>query len=329
MEPLPPLDRQEILETGRGALRMEADAVRALADRVDEGFVRAVELLYHCLGRVVAAGMGKSGIIARKAASTLSSTGTPAFFLHPAEGSHGDVGMLTRRDVILAFSNSGETRELLALLPVIKRLGIPLIALTGRSDSTLGRMSDVVLDVGVTREACPLNLAPTCSTTAALAMSDALAAALLQQRHFSEEQFALLHPSGSLGARLLLRVSDVMRGAEALPRVREGDGVREAVVEMTAKRLGMTGVVDDQGRLTGILTDGDLRRWLERDPAFLSRTVGEVMTPHPRTIAAGLLAVEALRVMEENKITSLFVLNEGGIPVGALHLHDLLAAGLA
>ena len=323
-----------MLEKARKTLLLEADAIYAMAERLDLPFEQAVTCLEDCQGRVIVTGMGKSGIIAMKIAATLSSTGTPAFFLHPAEGSHGDIGMVTRQDVVLALSNSGETAELLALLPTIKFLGIPLISLVGQTKATLARMSTIVLDVSVEREACPLGLAPTCSTTAALAMGDALAVVLLEKRQLSPEQFALFHPGGTLGKKLLLRVSDRMLSDAKIPMITISDGIREAILEMTAKRLGMTGVKDHTGHLVGIITDGDLRRWLERDALspetedIFSRKAGEVMTSAPKTIEANALAVEALRIMEENKITSLFVKDGRGPPCGVIHLHDLLGAGL-
>ncbi|MBF0125949.1 MAG: KpsF/GutQ family sugar-phosphate isomerase [Magnetococcales bacterium] len=317
-----------MLERAKNILRMEAEAILAMADRLDGRFGQAVALLFACQGRVVVTGIGKSGMIGRKIAATLASTGAPAFFLHPAEGSHGDLGMVTRGDLVLSLSNSGETGEVLALVPVFKRLGVPMIALTGRMDSTLARMSDVALDIAVEREACPMGLAPTCSTTAALAMGDALAVALLEKREFGPEQFAFLHPGGSLGRKLLIRVCDRMHTGARIPCVREGDLVRDALFEMTAKRFGMTGVVDGAGALSGIITDGDLRRWLETDQALLTRQAREIMTPKPRIIPGEALAVEAVRVMEECKITSLFVVSAQGRPEGVIHLHDLLKAGL-
>lgn len=323
-----------MLEQAKKTLLLEAEAIRSVAGRLDDRFEQAVTCLETCQGRVVVSGMGKSGIIAMKIAATLSSTGTPAFFLHPAEGSHGDVGMVTRRDVMLVLSNSGETAEVVALLPTIKFLGIPLISLVGRLQSTLARMSTLVLDVSVEREACPLGLAPTCSTTAALAMGDALAVALLEKRQLSSEQFALFHPGGALGKKLLLSVSDRMHTVEKIPMIAMEDGIREAILEMTAKRLGITGVKNDAGRLVGIITDGDLRRWLERD-ALSSGTkelsilqAKDLMTQTPKTIVSHALAAEALGMMEENKITCLFVVDEDDFPCGVIHLHDLLGAGL-
>lgn len=317
-----------MLERARRVLAMEAEAIMAMANRLDGRFEQAVTLLFACRGRIVVTGIGKSGMIGRKIAATLASTGAPAFFLHPAEGSHGDLGMVTCQDVILLLSNSGETGEVLGLLPVFKRLGVPMIALTGRLDSTLGRMSDVVLDIRVEREACPMDLAPTSSTTAALAMGDALAVCLLEKRQFGPEQFALLHPGGSLGRKLLVRVADRMHTGERIPCVSEEDSVRQALFEMTAKRFGMTGVLDDRGRLSGVLTDGDLRRLLEQDANPLERRVGEVMTRAPKVIAADALAAEAARIMERSKITGLFVVSLERTPIGVIHLHDLLEAGL-
>lgn len=321
-----------MLEKARKILLLETEAIHAMAERLDVRFEQSVTCLETCKGRVVVTGMGKSGHIAMKIAATLSSTGTPSFFLHPAEGSHGDIGMVTRRDVVLIISNSGETAEIISLLPALKFLGVPIISLVGQLNSTLARMSSIVLDVSVAREACPLGLAPTSSTTAALAMGDALAIVLLEKRQLSHEQFAMLHPGGALGRKLLMRVSDLMHSGTKIPMIRTHDGMREAILEMTAKRFGMTGVQDDSGALVGIITDGDLRRCLERDALspiekeFFSHKAGEVMTSPPKTIAANALAVEAFRMMEENKITSLFV--GQGIPIGVVHLHDLLGAGL-
>ncbi|MBF0109346.1 MAG: KpsF/GutQ family sugar-phosphate isomerase [Magnetococcales bacterium] len=335
-----------MLDAARRTLALEARAIDAMASRLDERFILAVNRLHDCRGRVVVSGMGKSGLIGQKIAATLSSTGTPAFFLHPAEGSHGDLGMMTRQDCLIALSNSGETGELIAIMPVVKRLGVPLIGLLGRIDSTLGRLCDVALDVSVEREACPLGLAPTSSTTAALAMGDALAVSLLEQRGFDEEQFALFHPGGNLGKRLLLKVQDLMHTGSRIPLVPEHENGRETILEMTAKRFGMTGVVDASGQLLGIITDGDLRRHLERGSALLTQTAGTLMTRHPKTITSDALAVEALRLMEEKKITSLFVLPEPASKgrdaesrtkapdrsptevIGVIHLHDLLQAGL-
>lgn len=319
-----------ILERAKRVLEIEAKAVAALKERLNHEFVRAVELILGCEGKVVVTGVGKSGIIGKKIASTLASTGTPAFFLHPTEGIHGDLGMLDRRDVVLAISRSGETEELSQLLPLIKRQGNRLIALTGNPSSSLAKTADVVIDVGVDQEACPLGLAPTASTTAALAMGDALAVALLEERGFRREDFARLHPGGTLGRRLLLRVRDLMHVGEEFPRVGEMTSMKEVLVEMTSKRLGVTAVMDGDGRLVGVITDGDLRRALERYPDLLQRRASEIMTRNPKGIEADALAAEAVKRMEEHSITSLFVFERPGdrVPVGIIHLHDLLKAGV-
>jgi len=317
-----------IVNRGRRVLRIEAEAILALIPRLDERFDRAVEILRDCRGRVALTGMGKSGSVAQKIASTLASTGTPAFFLHPAEGGHGDLGMLVRGDVVVAVSNSGETDELIELLPAIKRLGLKLIALVGDPSSTLGRQSDVAIDVSVAEEACPMVFAPTASTTAALAMGDALAVALLGERGFTEEDFAILHPAGSLGRRLLWRVLDLMRVGEQLPVISQEALMREAVAEISQKKLGMTAVVDGAGRLTGIITDGDLRRALQKGVDLLQRRVKECMTAGPKTIDREALAAKALEMMERHAITSLLIVDVEGRPEGVIHLHDLLKAGV-
>ncbi len=322
-----------IVNRGRRVLRIEADAILALISRLDDpsvssGFVRAVEILHDCRGRVALTGMGKSGSVAQKIASTLASTGTPAFFLHPAEGGHGDLGMLVRGDVVLAVSNSGETDELIELLPAIKRLGLKLIALVGDPSSTLARQSDVAIDVSVAEEACRMVFAPTASTTAALAMGDALAVALLEERGFTEEDFAILHPAGSLGRRLLWRVLDLMHVGEQLPVVSQEALMREAVAEISQKKFGMTAVVDGAGRLTGIITDGDLRRALQKGVDLLHRRVKECMTAGPKTIDREALAAKALEMMERHAITSLLIVDVEGRPEGVIHLHDLLKAGV-
>ncbi len=317
-----------MLEQARRTLLMESQAIERLAARLDDSFIRAVNLILACKGRVVVTGMGKSGLVGQKIAATLSSTGTPSFFLHPAEGSHGDLGMVTPRDVLIALSNSGETHEVMALMPIIKRMGVPMIALAGNGESTLAKMSSVFLDVSVEGEACPMGLAPTCSTTAALAMGDALAVTLLEERGFGPEQFAFFHPGGSLGKKLLLRVSDRMHTGNRVPMVAQTDMVRDAMLEMTAKRFGMTGVKDDHGNLVGILTDGDLRRNLDRKEGLLAVPVADIMTRSPQTITSDALAVEAVKRMEEKKITSLFVVDDKGRLAGVIHLHDLLEAGL-
>ncbi len=315
---VPPAD----LDVARNVLRIEAAAVLGLVERVDDTFDRAVGLLHGCQGRVILTGMGKSGLICRKIAATLSSTGTSAWFLHPAEAIHGDLGAIQENDVVVALSYSGETDELLRLLESIRRIGARVIALTGDPDSTLGRAADVTINCGIAEEACPMNLAPTASTTAALAMGDALAMSLLVRKGFSPDQFASLHPGGRIGRRLL-RVEHVMHGGSAAPIVGLSASMAEIFHEMSSKRLGMTCVVDDKGRLAGIFTDGDLRRLMARAANVLVLTAGEVMTRGPVTIGADLLAVEALRAMEARKITSVVVVDAGAAVVGVVHLHDL------
>ncbi|HEY9149866.1 MAG: KpsF/GutQ family sugar-phosphate isomerase [Gammaproteobacteria bacterium] len=322
------MNEQTLLRLGLAVIETEARAVSQLAARIDSLFARACQLMLACEGRVVVIGMGKSGHIGNKIAATLASTGTPAFFVHPGEASHGDLGMITPKDVVLALSNSGETAEILTILPIIKRLDVPLIALTGKPHSTLARAATVNLDVGVEKEACPLDLAPTSSTTAALVMGDALAISLLDARGFTADDFARSHPAGALGRRLLLLIDDIMHTGDAIPRVREDTSLRDALLEMTAKRLGMTAVVDAQGKLTGLFTDGDLRRTLDRGVDIHTTPIHEVMTRAPRTIQPGVLAAEALQVMDSKKINGLIVVNAQQEPVGALNMHDLLRAGV-
>jgi arabinose-5-phosphate isomerase len=323
----PPLDRERIARSARDVVAIEARAIGDLNERIDADFVRACELMLQCAGRVVVSGMGKSGHVARKIAATLASTGTPAFFVHPGEASHGDLGMITAKDVVLALSNSGETEELLTIVPTIKRLGVPLIALTGNAQSTLAGLADAHLDVSVAEEACPLGLAPTASTTAALVMGDALAIALLEARGFTAEDFARSHPAGSLGRRLLLHIADVMHSGEQVPKVPANASISDALVEMTRKGLGMTAVVDEQGVLLGVFTDGDLRRTLDDAHIDLRATaVTRVMTLKPKTITQDKLAVEAARMMEDHKIHALLVQDGDGRVVGALNIHDLLRA---
>jgi arabinose-5-phosphate isomerase len=320
------MDRARILRLAERVLRLEAESVLALSARLDERFVDAVGALHRCRGRVIVTGMGKSGIIGRKIAATLASTGTPAYFLHPAEGVHGDLGMVVREDVVLALSNTGETDEVLAVLPALKRLGIPLILLTGAPGSALARQADIVIDVGVAEEACPMNLAPTSSTTAALAMGDALAMALLDLRGLRPEDYAALHPGGGLGWKALFKVSDLMHTGEAIPVVSEQATMKEAIGEMSGKGLGMTTVVDAEGRLVGVVTDGDLRRQqLAHGAALLERRVGECMTRDPKVIGAGELVVRALALME-GRVTSLVIADAGGRPAGVIHVHDILRA---
>ena len=318
----------DFLASARKVLDIEARAVADLIDTLDGGFEQACRLMLECQGRVIVTGMGKSGHIANKIAATLASTGTPAFFVHPAEASHGDLGMITRDDVVLALSNSGETAEVITVAPVIKRKGTPMISITSRPDSTLARLSDAHLAVTVAEEACPHNLAPTSSTTAALAMGDALAIALLEARGFTAEDFALSHPGGSLGRRLLLRVDDVMHGDQRLPLVKQDTPLPEALLVMTRQGLGMTAVIDDDGRLAGVFTDGDLRRVLEHQSDLHSMVIATVMTRDPVTIGSGHLAAEAVQLMEKRKINGLFVVDDEGRPVGALNMHDLLRAGV-
>jgi len=317
------------LQQGKRVLQIEARAIAALVERLDDRFAKAVDLLYRCSGKVVVSGMGKSGLIGQKIAATMASTGTPAFFVHPADGIHGDLGMLTKQDTLLALSNSGETEEVLKLLPFMKRLGIPIIALTGGTQSTLAKESDLVLDVSVSEEACPLGLAPTSSTTATLAMGDALAIALLEKRGFKEEDFAQFHPGGALGRRLLFKVRDLMHAGEAVPRVKATATARAAIAEMTAKKLGMTTVVNAKGQLAGLITDGDLRRFLERGGNIAKARAGDLGSKSARTIQADALAAKAVQTMEQFSITSLVVVDEQNRLAGVVHLHDLLKRGVA
>ncbi len=319
---------ERLLALGRAVLQLEADAVAALGERIGQPFSQACRHMLACRGRVIVTGMGKSGHIGSKMAATLASTGTPAFFVHPGEASHGDLGMVTADDVVIALSNSGETDELTAILPLIKRLGVPLIALTGRADSTLARAASVHLDVGVEQEACPLGLAPTASTTATLAMGDALAVALLDARGFTAEDFARSHPGGKLGRRLLLHIDDIMQTGERIPRVTPGTPLRDALLEISRKGLGMTAIVDDRQRVLGIFTDGDLRRTLDRGADIHHTPIETVMTPGPQTASPGLLAAEAAERMERHRITALLVTDDEDRLVGALNMHDLLRAGV-
>ncbi|ABO55882.1 arabinose-5-phosphate isomerase [Burkholderia vietnamiensis] len=313
------------LALARDVLDIEADAVRALRDQLDGDFVQAVALLLGCRGRVVVSGIGKSGHIARKIAATLASTGTPAFFVHPAEASHGDLGMVTADDVFIGISYSGESEELVAILPLVKRIGAKLIAITGRAESSLGKLADVHLNAAVSKEACPLNLAPTASTTAALALGDALAVAVLDARGFGSEDFARSHPGGALGRRLLTHVRDVMRSGADVPRVGLDATLSDALFQITEKRLGMTAVVDPDGRVAGIFTDGDLRRVLARDGDFRTLPIVDVMTRAPRTIGPDQLAVEAVELMERHRINQMLVVDTNGMLIGALNMHDLFS----
>jgi len=317
-----------LLAIAQRTISLEMQAVQRMLDNLDEGFERACQLILESKGRVVVVGMGKSGHVGRKLAATLASTGTTAYFVHPAEASHGDMGMITGDDVVIALSNSGSTAEIVTLLPLIKRLGITLISMTGNPDSPLARAAAVNLDAGVEQEACPLNLAPTSSTTVALVLGDALAIALLEARGFTAEDFAFSHPGGALGRRLLLKVGDIMHRGEALPCVQRGTPLREALLEMTRKGLGMTLVVDAEGRLAGVFTDGDLRRTLDRELDVRNASIDDVMTARPRTAQAEMLAAEALKIMDDHKISALPVIDADGIPSGALHIHDLTRAGV-
>jgi arabinose-5-phosphate isomerase len=322
------VDHEKVLESARRVLRIEEASLEALRSRLGAEFGIAVELIKACNGRVVFAGMGKSGLVCRKIAATFASTGTPSLFLHPAEGGHGDLGMLARGDVLVAVSNSGETQELIRLLPAVKRLGVPIISMTGGATSTLAARADVVLDISVTEEACPLNLAPTASTTVTMALGDALAVALLEARGFTEDDFAFFHPIGALGRRLLT-VSEIMHVGDEIPRVALGTIMREALFEITSKQLGFTTVLDGDDRLLGIITDGDLRRSLENKSDPLSLTAGQVMTHSPKVIHADALAAKALQLMESNKIMSLVIVDSESRVVGVIHMHDMLKAGIA
>lgn len=323
------IDDNNLQRLGKAVLETEAQAISDLLERIDSRFSEACHHMLGCEGRIVVTGMGKSGHIGDKIAATLASTGTPAFFVHPGEASHGDLGMITAKDVVLALSNSGETGEILMILPIIKRLGIPLITLTGVTTSSMARAATINLDVSVAKEACPLGLAPTASTTAALAMGDALAVALLESRGFTEEDFARSHPAGSLGRRLLLRIEDLMHSGDALPKVNEQASVSEALLKMTEKGLGMTTVIDNDGRLAGVFTDGDLRRLLDHGEVNIQKLdIAQVMHRDCFTITPELLAAEALRLMDEHRINALPVVDEAGQLCGALNMHDLLRAGV-
>lgn len=322
------MDHDALIRLGRKVLDIERSAVEALYPRIDADFVRACELMLACTGRVVVTGMGKSGHIGGKIAATLASTGTPAFFVHPGEASHGDLGMITRQDVVLAISNSGETSEVVTLLPLLKRLGVPLIAMTGKPGSTLASSAEVHVDVSVALEACPLNLAPTSSTTVTLVMGDALAVALLEARGFTEADFALTHPGGSLGRRLLLKVEEIMHKGERIPRVAAAVPLTEALLEMSRKGMGLTAVVDDMDRAIGVFTDGDLRRVLDAGLDIHTTPISEAMTRGGKSVRADQLAAEAVHLMEEFKITALLVLGPERQLNGVVHMHDLLRAGV-
>ncbi|HJV36783.1 KpsF/GutQ family sugar-phosphate isomerase [Geomonas sp.] len=320
-----------ILAEAKRVIQVEAEALLNLASTIDSAFERAVEMILNASGRVVVTGMGKSGLIGQKIASTMASTGTPAFFLHPAEGIHGDLGMIMRGDVVIAISNSGETDEVVRILPIIKRLGASLIAMAGNPNSTLAKSGDIFLDISVKEEACPLGLAPTASTTVTLAMGDAIAVALLVSRGFKAEDFALFHPGGALGRRLLLKVEDIMHSGEALPLVSGSTLMREALFIITSKGLGITGVTGEDGSLFGVITDGDLRRALGKGLDIINLPASDLMCPNPKRIGRNELAARALQQMEQYSITSLFVFADDSstVPVGIVHLHDLLKAGIA
>lgn len=323
------MKKSVLLRRAKDVLEIEARGITSIIDRLDDNFARAIELLQGCRGKVVVTGIGKSGLIGRKISATLASTGTPSFFLHSGDAVHGDIGMVMKGDVILAVSNSGDTEEILKLLPHFKLHEFKLIVMTGKPDSRLAQAGDVVLDVGVAEEACPLGLAPTASTTAALAVGDALAVVLLEKKGFKEEDFAIRHPGGILGRKLLLRVEDLMLRGDQLPLVGEETQMKEALFEITSKRLGVTGVVDGHGSLVGVITDGDLRRGLESKGDIFKLKAKDMMTRHPKTVAAQTLAAEAVAVMEQYPITSLFVLEDGSrTPLGVIHLHDLVKAGI-
>lgn len=318
----------DFIETAKRTIELELQAINSLQQHIDENFVTACKLMLNAQGRIVVLGIGKSGHIGRKIAATLASTGTPAFFVHPAEASHGDMGMITKQDIVLAISNSGSTAEIITLLPLIKRLGITLITMTGNTGSPLAQAADVNLDVSVTQEACPLNLAPTSSTTATLVLGDALAIALLEARGFTAEDFAFSHPGGALGRRLLLKVSDIMHTGKALPKVSLSTPLKEALLEMSRAGLGIALVVDAQDKLLGVFTDGDLRRTLDRDADIRDLTIEQVMTAKSKTARPEMLAAEALKIMDDHKISVLPIVNEQQNPIGVLHIHDLTRAGV-
>ena len=322
--------KKDILSIARNVIRQEGAAVLALEDRIGPQFEQAVKLIYECQGRVVVAGMGKSGQISRKIATTLASTGTPALYMHPSDGLHGDLGMLSRLDLLLLVSNSGETEDILRILPTVDILGVPIVAILGRMDSTIGRKADVALDASVEREACPMDLAPTTSTTAALAMGDAVAMALLELRDFKPEDFALYHPGGALGKKLLTTVASLMHAGEELPLIHKSTPMHQAILVISEKGLGITGVIDDDRQLIGAITDGDLRRVLERGNNMMELNAVQVMTPNPKWILDSDLAVHALATMEDHAITSLFVMapQDQHHPCGLIHIHDILKTGI-
>lgn len=320
---------ENILDIARKVLKTEAEAISSLIKKLNSNFEKAVEIIYGSKGRVVVIGMGKSGLVGRKIAATLASTGTPAFFLHPAEASHGDIGMVTSRDVIIAISNSGETEEIIGLIPFLKRYNVRIISITGNLNSTLSKAADIILDVSVKEEACPIAFVPTASTTAAMAMGDAFAVALLLKRGLKEEDFAFFHPRGSIGKKLLIKVKDLMHTGENLPVVKPDIPMSKAVIEMSSKRLGHTIVTDSEGKIAGIITDGDVRRGLEKwGGKLFEMTAGEVMTRNPKALSGDELAAKALSIMESYSVTALVVPDEEGKPTGIIHLHDILKQGI-
>ena len=321
------MDSNEIIKNGKTVIEIEAKAVNSLLDSIDENFAKAVKCLFNCTGRVVLSGMGKSGLIARKIVATLNSTGTPAIYLHPTDAMHGDLGMVRKEDVVIAISKSGRTEELISLMPMFKRLNVPVIGMLGEVNSPLGEYSDIILHIAINEEACPFDLAPTASTTATLVLGDALSVALLKMRGFTEQDFANLHPGGSLGKRLSLRVSEIMKKGSESPVVTEETSLKESIFEITSKRLGVTCVVDSDGVLKGIITDGDLRRLLEKEVNINNMKAKDVMTVGPKRISSTILASFALQMMENYKITSVIVA-ENDKPIGILHLHDLVNLGL-
>lgn len=322
------MSQPDFLSSARRTIKLEAEAVSDLVSHLDENFIRACELMFQCTGRIIVTGMGKSGHIGKKIAATLASTGSPSFFVHPGEASHGDLGMITSNDVVIALSNSGETAEVVTIIPLLKRMKAPLISITANADSTLSTASDANLHIGVEKEACPLGLAPTSSTTTQLVLGDALAIALLEARGFSAEDFAFSHPGGSLGRKLLLKVSDIMHADQDVPEVESGTLLQEALLEVTRKRLGMTTIVDKDGKLLGIFTDGDLRRALDQNVDLKTTAIDNVMTRQGTTVSSEALAAECLQIMEAKKINALIVTDESNRPIGALNMHDLLKAGV-
>ena len=322
-------ESKDFIEIGRQVIRIEADALTELANRIGEDFEKAIDLIYKCQGRIIVTGMGKSGIVATKIAATLTSTGTAAIFMHAAEGVHGDLGLIKKDDVVICISKSGNTGELTRLFPALRTLGVPIISLTGNLKSALAERSDVVLDVNVGEEACPHDLAPTTSSTAALAMGDALAVALLKKRNFSLEDFAFLHPGGSLGKKLHLKIEDIMFRGDKVPKVQLGSSLHDAIIEITQKRFGCTCVVDDKDVLHGIITDGDLRRLLEKRSDIWEMVAKEVMNVNPRTVQLGVMAIEAFRIMQNTNIMQVVVIDAEGKPAGMIHLHDFLEAGVS